>query len=74
MLWVVPVGIAVVMAVPIVLGLRRIAADARALQRSLASFAELRAPVSELSVEARAVAARVPELRLRTRPALPPAP
>jgi cytochrome c-type biogenesis protein CcmH/NrfF len=73
-LWAVPVVILIVMALPVVLGLRRVASDARALQRSLASFAELRSPISELSAEARAVASKVPELRLRTRPALPPAP
>lgn len=74
MLWVVPVGIAVVMAVPVILGIRRTAAEAAALRRSLGAFAELRGPVEELRSEARAVAARVPELQLRTRPALPPAP
>jgi hypothetical protein len=73
-IWLVPAVLAAVVAVPLYLGVRRVAAEAVELQRSMAALAALRAPMLEVRDEARAVAVRIPELRLRTRPALPPAP
>ena len=74
MLALVPVVIAVVMAVPIVLAMRRLAGEVVALRRAMALFAELASPIAELRGEARAVAGRVPELRERARPTATSAP
>ena len=74
MLWAVPVAIGVVLALPVVLGVRRVASEARALQRALASFTELVEPVQEARLEAARFAARVPELRERARPSATSAP
>ena len=73
MIWAVPVGIAVVMALPIVQAVRRVSREAAALRRAMASFAELGPAVRELSDEARAAVGRVPELKVRARPTVPPA-
>lgn len=74
MIWLVPAALAAVAAVPLWLAVRRVAAEAAELQRTMAAAAALRAPILEVRAEARLVAARLPELRLRTRPAPPPAP
>ena len=74
MIWLVPAALVAIAAVPVFLGFRRVAAEAAALHRAIGAFQELQGPVLELRDEARAVAGRVPELRLRTRPALPPGP
>jgi hypothetical protein len=73
-IWLVPAALLLVAVVPVLLAARRVAAEAAELHRAVASFAALREPVLELRDEVRAATTRVPELRLRTRPALPPAP
>lgn len=74
MIWLVPAALVAVFALPVYLGLRRVAADAARLRAEVGELAALAEPVHELRLEAQAAARRVPELRLRTRPALPPAP
>ena len=73
MIWLVPAVLVAVFALPVWLGLRRVAAEASRLRAEVGELAALAEPVHELRVEAQAAARRVPELRLRTRPALPPA-
>jgi hypothetical protein len=73
-IWLVPAALLLAGVVPVFFAIRRVAIEAAELRRSLAAFAALRGPVLELRDEARAVATRAPELRFRTRPALPPAP
>ena len=74
MIWLVPAALAVIAALPVALALRSAAREAAALRRELQAFAALREPVRELQAEATAVARRVPELQVRTRPAATPAP
>lgn len=74
MLALVPVGIALVMALPIVFAVRRLLEEVGALQRAMASFAELAGPVQEARLEAERFARRVPELRERARPSATSAP
>jgi hypothetical protein len=72
-IWLVPAALVAVFALPVWLGLRRVAAEAAQLRGAVAELAALAEPVHELRLEAHAAARRVPELRFRTRPALPPA-
>lgn len=74
MIWLVPAALVAVFALPVYLGLRRVAAEAARLRAEVGELAALAEPVHELRLVAQAAARRVPELRLRTRPALPPAP
>lgn len=73
MIWLVPAALVAVFALPVWLGLRRVAAEAVQLRAAVGELAALAEPVHELRLEAQVAARRVPELRLRTRPALPPA-
>ena len=74
MLALVPVGIAVLLALPVVLAIRRVAREAVALRRELAVFTELVEPVREARLEAERFRARLPELRERARPSATSAP
>jgi hypothetical protein len=60
--------------IAVLVAVRQVVAESAALRREMAAFARLREPVGELRGEALALRARVPELRLRARPGLPPAP
>lgn len=73
MIWLTPAALVAIFALPVYLGLRRVAGEAKALRMTVAELATLAEPVRELRLEAQVAARRVPELRLRTRPALPPA-
>lgn len=73
MIWLVPAVLVAVFALPVYVGLRRVAGEAARLRAEVAELAALAEPVRELRLEAQVAARRVPELRLRTRPALPPA-
>jgi hypothetical protein len=55
-MWWVPVGIAGVGAVPVLVLVRRVGREARALRRSIAGLADLKAPIAELQAEANALA------------------
>jgi hypothetical protein len=72
-LWFVPGVVLVVLAVPVVLAMRRCATEAVALRRSLGALADLRAPLAELRGDVESLRAGVPAVRGRSRPALPPA-
>ena len=74
MIWLVPAALVAVFALPVWLGLRRVAAEAARLRAEVGELAALAEPVHELRLEALAAARRMPELRFRPRPALPPAP
>jgi hypothetical protein len=75
MVWVaLPVVTSLVGALLIILRGRSVVAEARALQRALASVSELRQPLLDVASDARALSARASELRVPARPALPPAP
>ena len=80
MIWVLPGVVVVVLAVPVVLAMRRCAVEASSLRRSLGDLADLAPLVRDLQLEAAALASDVPvALRRRSvvappgRPALPPA-
>ena len=73
MIWVLPGVILVVVAVPVILAMRRCAVEAVALRRSLGALADLRDPLVELRSDVESLRAGVPVVRGRTRPALPPA-
>jgi len=74
MIWLIPAAVAALAVVPVLVGLRGAAREAAALRRELTAFVALREPVLELRAEATAVARRVPELQLRTRPSATSAP
>ena len=74
MIWIIPVAIAAVLAVPVAVALRGVSRDVAALRRELAAFTSLREPILELRTEATAVARRVPELQKRARPSATSAP
>lgn len=69
MIWVVPGVVAVVLALPVVLALRRCSREAAALRRSLGALRELAPAVAELRDDVSALRAGVPPMRGRTRPA-----
>jgi hypothetical protein len=73
-IWILPAATVVLVVVPVILAARGVAREAMTLRQSLASLTELRVPLLELRDEVTALKAGVPELRFRTRPALPPAP
>ena len=73
MIWLIPAALVAIFALPVWLGLRRVAGEAAQLRAEVAALAALAEPVHELRLQAQVAARRVPELRLRTRPALPPA-
>lgn len=60
MIWVLPGVVAVLLALPVVLSLRRCVAEASALRRSLAALAELAPAVREVQQSAALLAAEVP--------------
>lgn len=74
MIWLIPAAVAAMAAVPVLLALRRVGVEAVALRRELAAFVALREPILELRADATAVAGRLPELQLRTRPRATSAP
>ncbi len=74
MIWLVPLALLVVFAVPIVLTVRRIAREAGALGRELTLLAEMRDPIEALQIEARQVASGLSAARGRARPAATLAP
>ena len=73
MIWLLPGVVAAVVALPVVLAMRRCAVEAVALRRSLGAVAELREPLVELRADVESLRAGVPVVRGRGRPALPPA-
>ena len=60
MIWLLPGVVLVVVAVPVVLAMRRCAAEASALRRSLSDLADLRSPVAALRLEVEALVSEVP--------------
>lgn len=74
MIWLLPVGVALVMALPIGLALRRVARECRMLSRSIATLVELREPVLDLGTSIRGLREGVPLLAGRTRPGSSTAP
>lgn len=71
-MWLIPGVLFVVLAVPVVLALRRCVAEASALRRSLSALAELAPSVRQVQLEASALAAEVP-VALRRRSVVAPA-
>jgi hypothetical protein len=55
-MWWVPVAIAGVGAVPVLVLVRRVGREARALQRSVAGLGDLKQPIAELRAEAETIA------------------
>ncbi|MDQ3107714.1 MAG: hypothetical protein M3Q68_07925 [Actinomycetota bacterium] len=74
MIWLVPLALLVVFAVPVAITVRRVAREAGALRRELTLLAELREPIEALQIEAREVASGVTAVRGRARPAATLAP
>lgn len=74
MVWLLPVGVAVVAAPPILLSLRRAAREARMLRQDVAALVELHEPVADLRASIVALREDIPELRARTRPGSSAAP
>lgn len=68
MIWLLPVGVAAVVALPILLSLRRVAREARLLRQDVAALVDLREPVADLRASIVALRGDIPELRGRTRP------
>ena len=71
MIWVLPWVVAVLLALPVVLALRRCVAEASALRRSLTALAELAPAVRDVQREASLLAAEVP-VALRRRSVVAP--
>lgn len=71
MIWVAPGVVAVLLALPVVLALRRCVAEAAALRRSLSALAELAPAFREVQQSASALAAEVP-VALRRRSVVAP--
>lgn len=74
MFWVIPAAVVLVAVVPVIAGVRRAGREAALLRRAMGDLAALREPVEALRTDLRQVTAKMPEMRLRTRPAPPPAP
>lgn len=74
MIWLAPALVLVVVAGPVLLGIRRVAVEGAVLRREVESLRSLSGPVSELRMEAEALRARIPELSFRSRPLELPAP
>lgn len=74
MIWLLPVGVALAMALPIGLALRRVARESRMLSRSIAALVDLREPVLDLGTSIRGLREGVPLVRGRTRPGSSTAP
>lgn len=68
MIWLLPVGVALAMALPIGFALRRVSRESRMLSRSIATLVELREPVLDLGTSIRGLREGVPLLGGRTRP------
>lgn len=60
MIWVAPGVVLALLALPVVLALRRCVAEASALRRSLGAMSELREPLSALQIEAASLRDGVP--------------
>ena len=71
MIWVLPGVVAVLLALPVVVALRRCVAEASALRGSLSALAELAPSVRQVQLEASALAAEVP-VALRRRSVVAP--
>ena len=71
MIWVAPGVVLVLVAVPMLLALRRCAAEASALRRSLGGLTELRQPIAELRGDVEALRREVP-VTLRRRSVVAP--
>lgn len=74
MIWLLPVGVVAVVALPILLSLRSAAREARKLSQDVAALVELREPVADLRASIVQLRAEIPELRARTRPGSSAAP
>lgn len=74
MFWAIPVGIALLAALPILVGVRRVSREAAALRREVTAVAALRAPVVSLVSDVKELREGLPELALRTRPGATPTP
>jgi hypothetical protein len=72
-IWIAPGMVLAVLAVPVVLAMRRCATEAVALRRALGALSDLREPIVELRADVDSLRAGVPVVRGRRRPALPPA-
>ncbi len=73
MLWILPVAVALILALPVLFALRRVAREADGLRRSLTELAALRDPLVELRTDVLSLQAGVPALAVRTRPRAPAA-
>ena len=60
MIWALPGVVFALLALPVVLALRRCVAEASALRRSLVDLSDLGAPLAALRLEAEALASDVP--------------
>lgn len=73
MIWLLPSALVVVANVAVLVGVRRVAAEAVQLRSALVDLASLRQSVDELRYDVRALRAAVPELRRsRSRESLAP--
>lgn len=71
MIWVIPAAVFAVLAVPVVLAVRRCVAEAAALGRSLSALSELVPAARELQADVAQLRAGIPLVRDRPRPGLP---